>query len=87
MSGNLVDRYGNLANGRIEAIAVFDSDGEKVICAKNIMYKIDDVILTENYIPNKGDYLISENGKLKKSEYPTNAYVYSSYGVKYIIVE
>lgn len=87
LSGNLVDRYGNLANGRIEAIAVFDSDGEKVICAKNIMYKIDDVILTEDYIPNKGDYLISENGKLKKSEYPTNAYVYSSFGVKYIIVE
>ena len=87
LSGNLVDRYGNLANGRIEAIAVFDSDGEKVICAKNIMYKIDDVILTDNYIPNNGDYLISENGKLKKSEYPTNAYVCSLFGVKYIIVE
>ena len=87
LSGNLVDGYGNLANGRIEAIAVFDSDGEKVICAKNIMYKIDDIILSEGYTPQSGDYLIAENGKLKKSEYPTNAYVYSRAGIKYMILE
>ena len=87
LSGNLVDRYGVLANGRIEAIAVFDSDGEKVICAKNIMYKIDDIILSEGYTPKSGDYLIAENGKLKKSEYPTNAYVYSMAGIKYMILE
>lgn len=87
LSGNLVDRYGILANGRIEAIAVFDSDGKKVICAKNIMYKIDDIILSEGYKPQSGDYLIAENGKLKKSEYPTNAYVYSRAGIKYMILE
>lgn len=87
LSGNLVDRYGVLANGRIEAIAVFDSDGKKVICAKNIMYKIDDIILSEGYTPQSGDYLIAENGKLKKSEYPTNAYVYSRAGIKYMILE
>lgn len=87
LSGNLVDRYGVLANGRIEAIAVFDSDGKKVICAKNIMYKIDDIILSEGYTPQSGDYLIAENGKLKKSEYPTNAYVYSIAGIKYMILE
>lgn len=87
LSGNLVDRYGVLANGRIEAIAVFDSDGKKVICAKNIMYKIDDIILSERYTPQSGDYLIAENGKLKKSEYPTNAYVYSRAGIKYMILE
>ena len=87
LSGNLVDRYGILANGRIEAIAVFDSDGKKVICAKNIMYKIDDIILSEGYTPQSGDYLIAENGKLKKSEYPTNAYVYSRAGIKYMILE
>lgn len=87
LSGNLVDRYGILANGRIEAIAVFDSDGEKVICAKNIMYKIDDIILSEGYTPKSGDYLIAENGKLKKSEYPTNAYVYSRTGTEYMILE
>ena len=87
LSGNLVDRYGVLANGRIEAIAVFDSDGKKVICAKNIMYKIDDIILSEGYTPQSGDYLIAENGKLKKSEYPTNAYVYSMAGIKYMILE
>lgn len=87
LSGNLVDRYGVLANGRIEAIAVFDSDGEKVICAKNIMYKINDIILSEGYTPQSGDYLIAENGKLKKSEYPTNAYVYSRAGIKYMILE
>lgn len=87
LSGNLVDRYGVLANGRIEAIAVFDSDGKKVICAKNIMYKIDDIILSEGYTPQSGDYLIAENGKLKKSEYPTNAYVHSRAGIKYMILE
>lgn len=87
LSGNLVDRYGVLANGRIGAIAVFDSDGKKVICAKNIMYKIDDIILSEGYKPQSGDYLIAENGKLKKSEYPTNAYVYSIAGIKYMILE
>lgn len=87
LSGNLVDRFGVLANGRIEAIAVFDSDGKKVICAKNIMYKIDDIILSEGYTPKSGDYLIAENGKLKKSEYPTNAYVYSRAGIKYMILE
>ena len=87
LSGNLVDRFGVLANGRIEAIAVFDSDGKKVICAKNIMYKIDDIILSEGYTPQSGDYLIAENGELKKSEYPTNAYVYSRAGIKYMILE
>lgn len=87
LSGNLVDRYGVLANGRIEAIAVFDSDGKKVVCAKNIMYKIDNIILSEGYTPQSGDYLIAENGKLKKSEYPTNAYVYSRAGIKYMILE
>ena len=51
------------------------------------MYKIDDIILSEGYTPQSGDYLIAENGKLKKSEYPTNAYVYSMAGIKYMILE
>lgn len=87
LSGNLVDRYGNLANGRIEAVAVFDSDGEKVVCAKNIMYKMSDVKLSDGYIPQNGDYLIAENGLLTKSEYPTNAYVYNRTGVNYMVLE
>ena len=51
------------------------------------MYKIDDIILSEGYTPQSGDYLIAENGKLKKSEYPTNAYVYSRAGIKYMTLE
>ena len=86
-NGNLVDRYGNLANGRIEAVAVFDSDGDKVVCAKHIMYDIGNVTLAEDYTPQNGDYCIAGNGKLSKSDYPTNSYIYSRTGNKYLIIE
>lgn len=40
LAGNLVNLYGDKANGKIESVAMFNSSDGKVICAKNIMYEI-----------------------------------------------
>ena len=87
LAGNLVNLYGDKANGKIESVAMFNSSGGKVICAKNIMYEINNILVSENYLPKDGDYCKAVDGLLTKSEYPTNAYVLVRSGIKYLIVE
>jgi len=87
LAGNLVNLYGDKANGKIESVAMFNSSDGKVICAKNIMYEINNILVSENYLPKDGDYCKAVDGLLAKSEYPTNAYVLVRSGIKYLIVE
>ena len=87
LAGNLVDLYGNKANGKIESVAMFNSSDGKVICAKNIMYEINNILVSEDYLPQGGDYCKAVDGLLAKSEYPTNAYVFVRSGIKYLIIE
>lgn len=87
LAGNLVNLYGDKANGKIESVAMFNSSDGKVICAKNIMYEINNILVSENYLPKDGDYCKAVDGLLTKSEYPTNAYVLVRSGIKYLIVE
>uniref|UniRef100_UPI003FEDB770 hypothetical protein n=1 Tax=Phocaeicola coprocola TaxID=310298 RepID=UPI003FEDB770 len=87
LAGNLVNLYGDKANGKIESVAMFNSSDGKVICAKNIMYEINNILVSENYRPKDGDYCKAVDGLLTKSEYPTNAYVLVRSGIKYLIVE
>lgn len=87
LAGNLVDLYGNKANGKIESVAMFNSSDGKVICAKNIMYEINNILVSEDYLPQGGDYCKAVDGLLAKSEYPTNAYVLVRSGIKYLIIE
>lgn len=87
LAGNLVNSYGNKANGKIESVAMFNSSDGKVICAKNIMYEINNILVSEDYRPKDGDYCKAVDGLLEKSEYPTNAYVLVRSGIKYLIVE
>lgn len=87
LAGNLVNLYGDKANGKIESVAMFNSSDGKVICAKNIMYEINNILVSENYLPKDGDYCKAVDGLLAKSEYPTNAYVLVRSGIKYLIIE
>ena len=87
LAGNLVNSYGDKANGKIESVAMFNSSDGKVICAKNIMYEINNILVSEDYLPKDGDYCKAVDGLLEKSEYPTNAYVLVRSGIKYLIVE
>lgn len=87
LAGNLVNSYGDKANGKIESVAMFNSSDGKVICAKNIMYEINNILVSEDYLPKEGDYCKAVDGLLEKSEYPTNAYVLVRSGIKYLIVE
>lgn len=87
LAGNLVNLYGDKANGKIESVAMFNSSDGKVICAKNIMYEINNILVSEDYLPKDGDYCKAVDGLLEKSEYPTNAYVLVRSGIKYLIVE
>ena len=87
LAGNLVNLYGDKANGKIESVAMFNSSDGIVICAKNIMYEINNILVSENYLPKDGDYCKAVDGLLTKSEYPTNAYVLVRSGIKYLIVE
>lgn len=87
LAGNLVNLYGDKANGKIESVAMFNSSDGKVICAKNIMYEINNILVSEDYRPKDGDYCKAVDGLLTKSEYPTNAYVLVRSGIKYLIVE
>lgn len=87
LAGNLVNSYGDKANGKIESVAMFNSSDGKVICAKNIMYEINNILVSEDYRPKDGDYCKAVDGLLEKSEYPTNAYVLVRSGIKYLIVE
>ena len=50
LAGNLVNLYGDKANGKIESVAMFDGSDGKVICAKNIMYEINNILVSENYL-------------------------------------
>lgn len=87
LAGNLVNLYGDKANGKIESVAMFNSSDGKVICAKNIIYEINNILVSENYLPKDGDYCKAVDGLLAKSEYPTNAYVLVRSGIKYLIIE
>lgn len=87
LAGNLVNSYGDKANGKIESVAMFNSSDGKVICAKNIKYEINNILVSEDYLPKDGDYCKAVDGLLEKSEYPTNAYVLVRSGIKYLIVE
>jgi hypothetical protein len=87
LAGNLVNLYGDKANGKIESVAMFNSSDGKVICAKNIMYEINNILVSEDYLPKDGDYCKAVDGLLAKSEYPTNAYVLVRSGIKYLIIE
>ena len=87
LAGNLVNLYGDKANGKIESVAMFNSSDGIVICAKNIMYEINNILVSENYLPKDGDYCKAVDGLLAKSEYPTNAYVLVRSGIKYLIIE
>ena len=87
LAGNLVNLYGDKANGKIESVAMFNSSDGKVICAKNIIYEINNILVSENYLPQDGDYCKAVDGLLAKSEYPTNAYVLVRSGIKYLIIE
>lgn len=87
LAGNLVNSYGDKANGKIESVAMFNSSDGKVICAKNIMYEINNILVSEDYRPKAGDYCKAVDGLLEKSEYPTNAYVLVISDIKYLIVE
>lgn len=87
LAGNLVNLYGDKANGKIESVAIFNSSDGIVICAKNIMYEINNILVSENYLPKDGDYCKAVDGLLAKSEYPTNAYVLVRSGIKYLIIE
>lgn len=87
LAGNLVNSFGDKANGKIESVAMFNSSDGKVICAKNIMYEINNILVSEDYRPKDGDYCKAVDGLLEKSEYPTNAYVLVRSGIKYLIVE
>lgn len=87
LAGNLVNLYGDKANGKIESVAMFNSSDGIVICAKNIMYEINNILVSGNYLPKDGDYCKAVDGLLAKSEYPTNAYVLVRSGIKYLIIE
>lgn len=85
--GNLVDEYGDNANGRIFGIVVKSTDG--IITAyRNMRYAIAGQInCAADYTPKKGDYCIAENGLLKKVDYMTNAIVVDISGSLWLLIE
>lgn len=73
--GNLIDRTGVSANGKIYAV-VSNIDNENAIVLRNCRYAIvNQINIADGYTPKKGDFCIAEEGLLKKADFMTNAEV------------